>query len=115
MERVKHLTDKLQSVEKANRLSMEALRNEVTIAVDRAESRNAEQKAKASVREATLNDSIQALRSELEEADLRFRNERDERASEVNKLQLSLNLNDEQLNKLKDLLLQIKHVNQHQR
>ena len=101
VERVKHLTDKLQSVEKQARMSMEALRNEVTIAVDRAESRTAEQKAKSAVREATLNDTIQALRSELDEAEIRFRSERDERASDINKLKLSLNLSDEQLNKLK--------------
>ena len=46
---------------------IEALRTEVTLAVERAESRAAEQRASWAVREASLTDQCVGLRNELDQ------------------------------------------------
>lgn len=50
---------------------IEALRTEVTLAVERSESRSAEQRANWTVREATLTEQLVHVKQELQEAKVR--------------------------------------------
>ncbi|GAX81474.1 hypothetical protein CEUSTIGMA_g8903.t1 [Chlamydomonas eustigma] len=86
-EKSNQLTDRLQSVERASRLSLEALRTEVTLAVERAESRAVEQRAGWTVREAALQDECSRLRNLVEDSQKALHDERQQWKSESGRLQ----------------------------
>eukprot|EP00798_Chlamydomonas_sp_ICE-L_P020142 gene20142-26874_t len=66
--KTEQLSERLSTVERAGRLSIEALRTEVTLAVERAESRATEQRAAWQVKEATLKELCTELRDSLDES-----------------------------------------------
>ncbi|KAL6748731.1 hypothetical protein V8C86DRAFT_1123510 [Haematococcus lacustris] len=67
-EQGRQLADRLQGIERASRLSVEALRTEVGLAVERSEARSAEARAAAAAAAASQQEELAGLQQQLAEA-----------------------------------------------